>query len=78
MKAIYWIAMIVAIIAALILGMEMQDEPSPGEKVEDAAGEISEGFGDAAQELDPNRSPMEKLGDAVEETGENIQDATTQ
>ena len=50
------------------------DEPTAGEKVENAADEFGDGVEDATEELQ-DRSTGEKVGDAIEDTGEEIQDA---
>ena len=51
------------------------DEKTAPERVENAADEVSQGFEDAADELDPNRTAGEEVGDAVEDAGQAIEDA---
>lgn len=50
------------------------DEPTPAERVENAAEDMGDGIEDATEELQ-DRSMGEKMGDAIEDTGEDIQDA---
>lgn len=48
-------------------------EPTPAEKVENAADEFTDGVEDAYDEL-RGRSTGEKIGDAIEDAGEEIQE----
>lgn len=50
------------------------DEPTPAERVENAADELGDGAENAAEEMQ-DRSAGEKMGDAVEDAGEEVQDA---
>jgi ABC-type transporter MlaC component len=50
------------------------DEPTPAERMENAADDLGDGIEDAAEEMQ-DRSPAEKMGDAIEDAGEEIQDA---
>ncbi|MCH2546926.1 MAG: hypothetical protein MK052_04860 [Alphaproteobacteria bacterium] len=50
------------------------DDPTPAERVEDAADEVGDGVEEAVEDMQ-DRSPAEKMGDAIEDTGEEIQDA---
>jgi hypothetical protein len=49
------------------------DEPTAGEKIENAADEFGDGVEDAAEEMQ-DRSTGEKIGDAIEDTGEEMQE----
>lgn len=49
------------------------EEPTTGEKIENAADDFTDGVEDAAEELQ-DRSAGEKAGDAVEDAGEEIQE----
>lgn len=62
-----------AAVAALTLVSACKEEPTAGEKMENAADEVTDGVEDATEELQ-DRSAMEKMGDAVEDTGEEIQE----
>lgn len=50
------------------------DEPTTGEKVENAADDFSDGVEDAVEELQ-DRSAAEKMGDAIEDAGEEINES---
>lgn len=50
------------------------DEPTPAERVEDAADEVGDGIEEAAEDMQ-NRSTGEKMGDAIEDAGEEMQEA---
>lgn len=52
------------------------DEPTAGEKVDNAVEELKEGHGagEAVEELQ-DRSAAEKAGDAIEDAGREVQDA---
>lgn len=49
------------------------DEPTTGEKIENAADDLGDGVEDAAEEMQ-DRSTGEKIGDAIEDTGEEMQE----
>lgn len=59
---------------ALMFVAACSDDPTPAERVENAAEEFGDGVEDAYDEM-RDRSAGEKFGDAVEEMGEDIQDA---
>lgn len=52
------------------------DEPTTGEKVDNAVQDLKDGrgVGEAAEELQ-DRSTAEKVGDAIEDAGQDVQDA---
>ncbi|MBM3618897.1 MAG: hypothetical protein FJX23_10210 [Alphaproteobacteria bacterium] len=52
------------------------DEPTTGEKVDNAVEDLQEGrgVGEAAEELQ-DRTTGEKIGDAIEDAGQDVQDA---
>ena len=63
---------LLAVIALALLAA--CDEPTPAERVEDAADEMGDGMENATEEMQ-DRSAGEKMGDAIEDAGEEVQDA---
>lgn len=50
------------------------DEPTAGEKVENAADEMGDGIEEAAEEFDGDRTMGEEMGDSIEDAGEELQE----
>ena len=51
LKGTHIVAIVAIIAAAFLAGMYMQDEPTLGESIEDAAEELGDGMEDAADDL---------------------------
>lgn len=65
---------VLAIIAGYYL-LNTPDRRTPGDKIGDAASELSNGVDKASRELQ-DRTPGEKIGDAVKDAGDDIKKAT--
>ena len=70
--AIVVIAVVVAIGSRVLT---RPDDRTAGQKISDAADDLSHGVDKAGRQLE-NRTPGEKLGDAVKDTGDSIKDNT--
>lgn len=70
------IGVVVVALLGVIVGAIMMNSrnDTPGERLGNAAEEVSDGVEDAAEELQ-DRSPAEKVGDAIEDTGDAIKDS---
>lgn len=68
--------MVIAILALLAIiayaVMQTPDNRTAGEKISDAAHELSEGNVQDAGRALQNRTPMQKMGDAIENAGDKI------
>lgn len=74
-KNIAAIVVVVLLVVVLYALLTMPDRRTLGERIGDAADKMSEGVGEAAEELE-RRTPGEKLGDAVQDIGEGIERQT--
>ncbi|WP_299372952.1 hypothetical protein [uncultured Kiloniella sp.] len=75
MKKIYMVLIGAAVLVAVVVGVSLQNDPTLGERLGDAAEEVGDGVEDASEELDPNRTLGEDIGDAIEDAGDELQDA---
>jgi hypothetical protein len=66
------IVLAVAVVAYGIL--TAPDRRTPGEKIGDAVGELSNGLDKAGRQLE-DRTPAEKLGDAAKDARDEIKDS---
>lgn len=67
------VILVVIVLGVLALSMGGREE-TIGDRIGNAANEITEGVEEAGEELDPDRTLGEEFGDAVEDTGERMQD----
>lgn len=70
-------AIAVILVVAVFYMLTAPDRRSSGEKIGDAIDELSEGAGEAAEQLE-DRTPAEKLGDAIDDAGDDIKKSTDQ
>ncbi len=70
-------AIAVVLVVAVFYMLNAPDRRSPGEKIGDAIDELSEGAGEAAEQLE-DRTPAEKIGDAIEDAGDDVKKSTGQ
>lgn len=78
MKGIHWVIIVAIIAFTILVGMEMQKEPTLGESLSNAGEQFAESVEEAGEELDPNPTLGERVGDAVEDAGDSIEDASRQ
>ena len=74
MKTVYLVVIVALIAIVAIVGLNMQREETPGERIGNAVDEMGDGMEDAAEEMQ-NRSPMEKVGDSIEDAGEEVNES---
>jgi Phr family secreted Rap phosphatase inhibitor len=74
MKKIHMILIGAVVVVAIAVGVTMQNDPTLGERLGDAAEEMGDGVEEATEELDPNRTVGEEIGDTIEDAGDEIQD----
>lgn len=67
------VILVVIVLGVLALSMGEREETF-GDRIDNAAREISEGVEEAGEELDPDRTIGEEIGDEVEDAGERMQD----
>ncbi|WP_085902066.1 hypothetical protein [Kiloniella majae] len=75
MKKIHMMLIGAVVVVAIAVGVSMQNDPTLGERLGDAAEELGDGVEEASEELDPNRTLGEEIGDTIEDAGDELQDA---
>lgn len=77
MKGIHIVIIVGIIAAAILIGINMTEDDTVGEKLDNAAEQIKDGVNDAADAIgDAAEDAGDAVGDAAEDAGDAVEDST--